>query len=333
MRDLTKLMADISRATGGQMQGKKGLSQFFTADSQVLAGAWAQAIKKGDVRKIQRAGVGAGEADIEAAFKRRTEGIAKEFDKVQRGLGKLDNAVQKFGSTILGFALEDPSKTAMVAGGGYLALKILPAIARVLMARKGAGAGGGGGAAFGGVSPVFVVNMPGATPWQAAGLGIQPGGAPGAPAGKSRSRAGAAVGAGLHVGAGLMLVNEAGRMISGEAPAGGLSGMMNQIAQKGLAKQQATEANKAALRGTARGLARASAAGAQTFGAPGAKQELTKANVAQALLAKGAQMGLTGQELKDAVVRAITEAFAKNPIRIEAKGGLDAPTARRGAPQ
>lgn len=333
MRNITDIMREIIQATGGKIQGKRGLGAFFGDEALKGATAFAGAFRGGGVGKVLGAGAAATGADIEAMYKRRVEGVAKEFEKVQRGLGKLDSAVQKFGSTILGFALQDPLKTAGVAGGGYAAIKILPAIARFLMKRPaggGAGGAGMGGVGLGGVQPVFVVNMPGATPWQAAGYGLGPGGGAGGAGKKPPSRIRAAAGAAGHVVGGLVVANEISRIVSGEAPAGGLSGQMLEVARRGRLAQNAKEASKAAMKGTARGLARAAAGGTTTFQTAGGRQALTQENVAAMLTKQGTAAGLSGQELKNAVVAAISEAFKKNPIVVQAKGGLAAPNAQRG---
>jgi TP901 family phage tail tape measure protein len=351
MRDITTIMREITEATGGKIQGRKGLGAFFGDEALKGASAFANAFKGGGVQKVLGAGAGATGETIEAKFRARAEGIAKDFDKVQRGLGTVDQALQKFGATVLGFVLQDPGKSAAVAGGGYAAIKVLPAIARFLMKAPGGGAGKGGVAGALGVQPVFVVNLPGAGLGGAgAGLGGA-GGAGGPGGGKGKIGAGRAIvgavtalGVGYAAGTGLDELSKkgsiTGRSLSGDiavdayavSKAAGIP--VHLLDQGGKSSAKGTT-QAAALKSTARGLAKAVAGGATTFGGPGGKQALTEANVAAALQAKGAEMGLSGQELKDAVVSAIAIAFKKNPIVVQAKGGLAAPGVQkgRGAPQ
>jgi hypothetical protein len=197
MRDTEKIMREIFQATGGG--GAKQLAKIFGGEAQPAVQAFMGAIRQQQGRTAgQRttgffgfeppdvgkgtdvlskiAAVGAG--DVERQYKIRMQGVAKEAEEVQGALGALDHALQVHGGSLLKWASENKASAAATGVGLAAAVKFGPMLLRRL-GGKGAGAAAGaigGLLPGGGVQPVFVVNMPGATFGQAAGYGLGPGG-------------------------------------------------------------------------------------------------------------------------------------------------------------
>lgn len=340
MRDLDIIMAQVIKKTKGQAPK---LAKIFTRHSMTIAGAWAEAIRGGRIGTIQKASAAAGAGTIEEGFQKRLAGVGSEAEKVKRGLAQLDTALQKAGGTVLGFLLSDPKKTAMAAGGAYGGYKLLSMLARLGLGGWGKTGGGGAAGLVGratGVTPVFVVNMPGATFGQAAGYGLGPGGGAAGAAGKVSKLAAVGRGVAGSIGA-LALGYGAGTAAVQYTKEDDLFANMATVALRRLGVNKTSgvgmgrSGQTAGIASMAQSLAAAHRAGATEFGKPGSKQALTPENIATALTAQGKQAGLSGDELKNAVAQAIKEAFASQPIVVQTKGGLDRAEvqAGRGAPQ
>lgn len=346
MRDLDTLMAEIVKKTGGKMAGRKGLAKFFTADSQALAAQWAAGMRSGMVGGVMGASTTASEKGIDEAVEKRMTGIAATAVKTQQGLAKLDEAAQKHGSTLLNFLAEDPKKTALVAGGGYAALKVLPAVARFLSTR-GSKVGGGVGSLGGlGVQHVWVDNL------GAGGLGAPGAGVPGAGGkiGGIGDKVGAvgSVGTALAVGAAIGAMTDdwdtqnakyyrssrVGLTGADAGPQGGSDAMASQafdaLSRLGLQPRSgqsfgtSAQAGRAAV-AQAQQLAQMASRGVtHVTGAGGARTELTPENIA-AIAAKA--QGLGGAE-----ILAELRKIANKELRVVVKpaGGLDRPEVQAG---
>lgn len=334
MRDLPTLMGEIAKATGGKAGGAKGVNKFFSRESQGVVTSWAKELQKnggGLLGKLASVQAGAGQSTIDAAYEKKITGFSKETEQAARAMGRLDEIVQTHGSTLLGFVAANPGKVAGGAIGGLLAYKALGALASKLLSRgTGKGSAGGlPGGGFGGVQPVFVVNMPGASFGQAAGFGLGPqqGGASGAAAkaGKWAGRMGKAAGSLGALGSGLAAgswldsaVQEAtGKSLSGRLADGLAMTLGNPYSTPGMGQSGAT----AGLDSQARSMAAAAASGATKFQSGSSKVAMTPDNVAAVLTAMGAKSGLTGE----ALAKAVADAMAKNPLTVvvQAKGGLE----------
>jgi hypothetical protein len=217
LRDLDKIMAEILKATHGKMAGtkkRKGLSDIFTQYSMTLASAYGsqfdfmsnQFWKGSTVERVMAGSKAAKGEDVREMYVRRTQGIGKEAQELKGAIIKLDSTLMELGGQITQWIGRSPAKAVATGVGAYALYKTLPHMIGGIVGafagrRKGAGGAGGlGGLGGGGVQPVYVVNMPGATFGQAAGYGMGPGGAAAA-AKKGPWGGGAANVAGATVGA------------------------------------------------------------------------------------------------------------------------------------
>lgn len=197
LKDIDVIMAAILKKTGGGIGGKRGLGKLFTQYSMNLATAYGAnfdyetgKFKTGKtvdrVRGVDPEGAGARVAEM---YKNRTQGIAKGATDFKEASAKIDSALMEHGQKLVKWAAQDPTKAAGYAVAGYGAMKLLPHLVGGVVSQFGRrrGGGGGGGGGLGGmatgVQAVYVVNLPGANMWQAAGYGLGPGGKGGAGAG------------------------------------------------------------------------------------------------------------------------------------------------------
>lgn len=136
MRDLDELMGEVITKTGGKMSGKHGLAKLFTADSQVIAAAYASSFdlaagkyrKGGTVSNVLAAGRGSSAKTADDMYKRRTEGISSQSERVQKSLRELETGLLRHGGNLIEWIGGDVGRAGLVAGGAGVAIKAAPAI-------------------------------------------------------------------------------------------------------------------------------------------------------------------------------------------------------------
>jgi len=348
MRDTETLMAQILKRTKGKVEGKNGLSSIFTEESQKLALAFKGAFDF-DTGKF-KAGSSIGRTRKATGTRAGTErqlalvrgGISKEAEDLEGALRKLGNAVDVAATDIFKRIVKSPAAAAGLAVAGIAAAKIGPKILGGLLgfitkARGGAGAAPGVGGA-GGVTPVFVVNLPGANAFQAAGFGLGPGGAGAGGAGAKKGFGGLLT-ATSKTGKALQATGIIG-MFAGVATAGfqfgsmldNLLGLSDKVSDAlvGFNKRAADERVKkftkqigeGAVVSQARELAQLAKSGVKTVETRGGeKVALNEENIRKILATQGAAQGLSPEAMK-ALGGAITDAL-KGAIVIKPAGGVD----------
>ena len=344
LRDPTEIMAEVLRATGGQVGGKRGLGAIFTEESiraaMAYKGAFDQRSGKwaagGAVATAQAAGQRGGAGTVAEQLRLLTTGIAADSERVHKALNDLDIAFQRTGKNILAWGAQNPYKAGAAAVGGYLGLKALGPLAGWLLRGmgKGAAAGGLGGAKGALGIPVFVTNMPGT--FSPLGGGGGPAAAPRGVMGRAVGRAAGWLGGGskaaLAVGAGLVGAAGGAAMLVGAHSAG----------QKALlARQKAAEINvrNAAQRSIAERLVAQAGqlgalgrAGVTRFGPAGNQRDLTQAEAIESMRASAKRQGGTEATFQAMlpVLRQLTAALSKGPTVTVTAPGIDAPRVEAG---
>lgn len=357
MRDVNVIMTEILKKTRGKVAGKGGLASIFTADSLKVALAFKDAFdfetgafkREGVVGKV---GAARGtEEDIQRALTLRTQGIAREAEQAEGALRKVSNALDAFGADVIRRIGASPGGAVATAGAAVAAAKFGPAILRGILGfitrRRGgvagAGAAGAGGAAGllpgGGVTPVFVVNMPGATLGQAAGFFGPGGGALGGAAGGAAKGLRGLLTATTTTGKALQATGIVG-MFAGVAAAGFQFGTMldqllglsdkisdfalgfNKRAADERVKKFAEERGSEAVVNQARELAALAKAGVKTVQTRGGDRvALNEENIRKILAEQGAAQGLTPEAMK-ALGAEINKAL-RGAITVKPAGGVD----------
>lgn len=156
------LFADIQNAViKGKLVRKEGESGLQLAErisklstkQQVKLGLTKLALKAtGGINKARKTGlldklknVKSSSGDVDKSWERYSTGIASESLKTEQALAKFNAAIQKYGTSIIKFAVDSPGAAAGGAAGGYAAYKLLSKLVKS------------------GVQKVFVMNQPSST--------------------------------------------------------------------------------------------------------------------------------------------------------------------------
>lgn len=342
LRDVGDLMAEILRATGGQVTGKKGLNKFFNLESRralkgfqssfnLQTGAYR---RTGDYAATRAAGRGDVFGVLETQFQRRVQGVAAEAEKLRQALAKVEAQFLDFGKRALANVVANPGRALALSVGGAAALKFGPtligALVKRLMTRRGGAGGlqGLAGASGGRGIPVYVTNLPGAS-------SMIGGAATTATAVKPKRRllalGGASLTAGYAIGTALDQTFGISDAISDWAV-----GRSGPIATARRSKLQ-REAGSEALVRQAGALAGLAKRGVTSFGAAGNQQALTQGNVLAALRANADKQGLTAAEFAKLlpILERLTSRIGTTNVTVAAPG-IDSPrvavTRNAGAP-
>lgn len=150
MKDLTLIMEEVAKKTGyGTARGKKGLVNFFGESSLKTVATWMTMIKSGKVQGITQMGQQGKMGDIEAAYKRRMEGVAREAEILKGMLASINSSFAGLAKMLTGFTVENPITAAVVAGGTLAAPLIAKGIMGAAAGVSSAVAAGGATAAMG----------------------------------------------------------------------------------------------------------------------------------------------------------------------------------------
>lgn len=147
IKDIDEVMLKILRATGGIIQGPKGLSSIFNDEGFKAALAFASSydkttgewIKGSNAQTIFGAGKSANADDITRDARLYTQGIAAESEKVKQALSSLEAKLMRYGGSLITWAANNTSTAAILLGGGVVAAKFTGKIleATGIMARIG----------------------------------------------------------------------------------------------------------------------------------------------------------------------------------------------------